>query len=313
MKKPKLLLFGQGNIGTFVGAALQHHSDRLLHYVRHPHQLRESIHIQFNDRRKRPHKIRKGTHYTYSCITTLDSIAEFDYILLPLAHYHWKTAISTLLPLVREHQVLVLMGNFWDEMAWLETNMGQHPYIFAFPNFGGSITGNQIGGWLTPHFTVGVTNPLYQQHLQLFCDFLRLAGFRPRLEQDIAAWLKTHFAYNAGMMASAAKHDGFVKLTSSWSGLMDMYRLIRECMEVARLLGSDVKAFPEGRSAYKPFWWNTLTTRLIFLLPGLAKSIDAGKNLNDWWSYGKKVRETAQNQSLKTPLLDTFQDIWQTY
>ena len=65
----------------------------------------------------------------------------------------------------------------------------------------------------------------------------------------------------------------------------------------------ETQTFKEGRIAFQPIWWNALKTYFMFLIPGLAKSADASKDIEEWRSYGQKIYNTSQNLELETPLL----------
>jgi hypothetical protein len=116
----------------------------------------------------------------------------------------------------------------------------------------------------------------------------------------------THFAYNAGMLLEAAKQDGFQKMTKTFNGLKKMYATMRECMNVVSELNIDVNKFKEGRAVYRAMWWNVIKTYLMFSLPGLAKSADASKNIEDWTSYSGKIWETAKQKNISVPILNSY-------
>ncbi len=305
-----ILLIGQGNIGTFVGAALQSPENKVSHYVRNIQKLRETVGLQFSDLRRPPHKIKKKTTYHYSVITDLHHIQQFDYIIIPVAHYQFRSVLLSIQPLLKTEQVLVLSGNLWDDFEWLAQHL-TNPYLFAFPNFGGTIVNNALQGWLTTNFTLGITNAEYNVQLNDFQQILINAGFRPRLEKDIQGWLKTHFAFNAALLAEAARQNGFQNMTKQWHSITRMYRLMQECMAIAEKEGVNVRHFPEGRTAFQPLWWNALKMYLMFHLPGLAKSVDASRNIMDWISYAKELGKTAEMLHFEAPLLHSYQSIWQ--
>jgi ketopantoate reductase len=110
----RILIIGQGNIGTFIGAALQASSCEVAHYIRNAAKARDEVILQFNDRRKAT-KITKGTVYHYTTLTDIHQIGSFEYIIIPVAHHQWKQVIHDLLPYLNEQQTLVLAGNIWDE------------------------------------------------------------------------------------------------------------------------------------------------------------------------------------------------------
>ncbi|MCU0447675.1 MAG: hypothetical protein MUE85_22470 [Microscillaceae bacterium] len=301
----KILIIGQGSIGTFVGSALKQAGEEVTHFIRKKTGYSPSVVLNFNDRRAKKYTIKKGTEYSYATLFDLEEIANYTHIIIPVAHYQLLPVLETLAPQLNQNQVLVIMGNIWDDFEWLDTHI-QVPFLFVFPNFGGAILRNVLQGWLTPNFTVGVSSVDYTSHLEQFSAILTKTGFKPRQEKNIKGWLMTHFAYNAGMLLEAVRQDGFQKMTKKLSSLKNMYLTMRECINVAKALGIETRTFNEGKTVFQALWWNGLKTYLIFLIPGLAKSVDATKNLEDWLSYGKKVWQTAQKHQIATPILNAF-------
>lgn len=196
---------------------------------------------------------------------------------------------------------MVLCGNILDHFEWFEKNICC-PFVFAFPNFGGAVIDENLQGWLTPNFTIGITNPSFQSNYEKVADILSEVGFMPKKETDIKGWLMTHFAYNAGMLYEAALQDGFQKMTKSFSGLKKMFICIQNCMRVIQKYGVDLMKFSEGRSAFAPLWWNVLKTYFLFLIPGLAKSADATKDNVEWKSYINRLHNFAIQNQLNSPM-----------
>lgn len=300
----RILIISHGAIATFIGAALQQNSENeITHYVRPGGKNRLQMELQFNDRRSRAFKIAKGSIYQYRTINHLEGLSTFDYIIAPVAFYQLKPLVVSLLPYLQSRQVLVIAGNVWDDFEWLQSVL-PCPFIFVFPNFGGAVVQDKLTGWLTTSFTLGTTQPAYLPKVQVFQSLLESAGFKPRQMSDIRGWLLTHFACNAGMLTAAARQNGFTVLAKKWHELQKMYLLIRECVQVVGHTGVDTGSFPEGRKAFQSLWIQTLTTYLLFLLPGVAASADAGKNLPDWLRYGQAIQQKARHLGLETPLLD---------
>jgi 2-dehydropantoate 2-reductase len=300
--KTRILIIGQGTIGTFLGCTLAENDD-VVHYIRNPQHARATIQLKFHDRRSKHWRREKGATYNYNVITNLSDFNTYHYVFVSVKYTAWKEVISRLALLLKNPQTLILSGNMWDEFEWLNSTLTT-PFVFAFPNFGGAIVEDKLEGWLTPRFTIGITNLGCKRRLDDVSGLLINAGFAPREENNIKGWLQVHFAYNAGMLAVAAKYDGFQKLSKKWSALKEMYKAMREWVEVVKMLGINVSEFPERREVFKPLWLNVLKTYLMFCIPGLARSADQNKNLVEWRSYAQKVLKTARENKISTSLLD---------
>jgi len=301
----QVLILGQGCIGSFLGSSLAYAGIPVHHFVRSPHPKRE-IELQFRDSRARSFRIPKGTSYKYQFWEMKEDGKDARFLFFPLGQDQWKEALLTWMPLVQPNQTMVLSGNlWWEDLEWIEENC-KHPYVFAFPNFGGAIVEGTLRGWLNSRWTLGVAKPQFQENLKEIEGLLLQVGFRPTLEEDIRGWLTTHFAYNAGMLLEAARLGGFQRLSKSFSGIVNMYKTMRECMEVAEALGVKVRNFPEGREVFSPYFWQALKMFLIFCLPGLAKSADANLDRDAWIGYGRKLWILAKKKKIPAPRLQEY-------
>jgi ketopantoate reductase len=295
--KQHILIIGQGCIGTFLGAALQQNPiHRVVHFLKSKSGKPTDIILNFNDRRtgRTPtsKKILKRSRYVYSQTETLDAVASADVIFVPVRHHQWRMTIASIAHTLHDKQIVVLCGNVLDDFEWFTEHL-PIPFVFAFPNFGGATVEGELRGWLTAHFTLGITNLAYTEPLSHIRDLLTQTGFQPRVESDIQGWLMTHFAYNAGMLKAAAQYNGFQTLTTSCSALSTMWRTMKACMNTIQEAGIDVRRFKEGKQVYSPLRLNVLKTYLMFRIPGLAKSADAGKDIIEWLSYSEAIREFA--------------------
>ena len=299
--KNKILIIGQGNIGTFLGATLSV-KNSVVHYVQNKEKARKTIVLNFTDKRNKSFRLARGKTYTYRLTDSLAEINSFDNIIIPVSHTQFRNVIGLLRFKLNPNQTLILMGNVWNDFDWFEQNI-KNPYIFVFPNFGGAIVSNKLQGWLIPNFTTGITDRNSQKFLEIFNSILNDVGFKTKIETDIKGWLMTHFAYNAGMLLEAANQDGFKIMSKNWKSLNTMYKLIKECMQVADGLRIQTQNFSEGKSARKPLWWNVIKTYTMFLIPGLSKSADASKNLVEWKSYGHKIYLDSKKLNINCPLL----------
>lgn len=288
--KRKIIIIGQGTIGTFLGAAFtQSKENNVFHFVRQSSDKPNSIELKFYDRRNTKERIKKNKTYHYQTISKTKEISNAGYIFVPVKHTQWQDILKELKNLLASHQTLVLCGNVLDDFEWFEQNI-PCPYVFAFPNFGGAIINGKLLGWLTAHFTVGITNSDFYPQLREVIILLKEVGFSPKPKTNMKGWLMTHFAYNAGMLSEAARQGGFQKMTRSFSGIAEMFKKMREAMCILKNAGVDVESFPEGRKVFYPIWWNVLKTYTLFLMPGFAKSLDLTKNLSEWNSYWDRLQ-----------------------
>ena len=298
----RILIVGQGNIGTFMGATLKASHD-VTHYVNHAWETEEDVKLRFNDRREGKYKLGSDKSYQYKLTNELSEVKDYNYVIIPVNHNEFQSVLIKLLPYLHSNQTLILMGNIWNDFEWIKKNISI-PFIYAFPNFGGAIVNNELHGWLTGKFTIGITNKKYKRNLKAVKLLLRKSGFRIKNQSDMKGWLTTHFAYNAGMLLEAANKNGFRSMTKSWKSMKNMFLLIKECMIVANGLGVETKKFGEGKELGLPIWWNVLKTYLVFLIPGMAKSADAGKNIQQWRSYAEKIYDTGVKLNIQMPLLE---------
>lgn len=298
----KILILGQGNIGTFLGAAFKKASHEVAHYLRNSRKDRLSVIINCSDRRS-VHKLNKGERYVYENILDLEEITPFEYIIVPVSHRSLLPAIKQLSPYLDSSQKVVIAGNVWSGFEEMEELL-PCKWFFAFPNFGGAIADGKLEGWLTPGLTIGGFGRKNAPALAHFKVLLEKAGFRPRFEEDIVGWLKTHFAYNGGMLLEAARHGGYANLSKDRKNVAQMYRVIRDFVDHAGSLGVAVRRFKDGQQAYRSVFLNSLSMYLIFRLPGIAKGADANFDEEEWRSYAEAIVEDGRNQGLDVSRLE---------
>lgn len=290
-----------------MGVALQASGNEVHHLLRDVYDSPPNVVCKFQDRRKAV-KIKKGSVYPYQLLGDKDQIPNYGYIIMAVNHDQWRDAILDLRPFVNPDQTLILMGNIWDDFDWIEEN-APCPYLFVFPNFGGTIIKAELHGWLTSRMTGGWINCISENSYHDFKALLRQAGFILQYQEDMKGYLRTHFAWVTGSLIEVAKQKGYQKMTKNLLSLINMYRLIRACMLIVANRNVNVRKFKEGRKACQPVWWNAIKTYLIFCIPGLAKKADANMNLEAWRSYGIKLLTTTKSQHLHSPLLDTYKQV----
>lgn len=300
----KILILGTGAMGAFYGWTLASAGHDVWHWVRPEKFAAEKgrrLQIKAMDRRARAFK--KGPRtYAFSFLETEDQIQTFDWILLPLPYFQMEAAVQSLAALAHPGALFLLMGNLWHPVdrfdAWLPGR-----YVFVFPHHGGSITQEQLNGWLTPAMSLGEPDGSETDRIRQLKAFFESAGYRPQI-RDMRGWLLVHFAAFTGFYAEALRMGGVARMARSWKSLIHSQVIAREAMEVVQRLGVDASQFPEGRKAYQPLWQNALLYKLLALMPGVARTMDQNRKTADWESYGHSVLETAKAIGVDTPVLE---------
>lgn len=299
-----ILIIGQGNIGTFVGAALQQAGHTVKHYIRAFATPRDSVELRFMDRRRK-HKLKKGTTYNYVYVKDQKELRTFDFVFISVGPDAVRPVLEELQPLTKAAPVYIIASNVWGDFDWMREHM-MNPFVFAFPNFGGAIVDGTLKGWLTGNFTTGILFKEYNPQLRAWTELVEAAGFRARPQADIEGWLRTHYAYMGGMMLEAARSGGFRKMTKRLGRLARMFRTQREFMQVVRGLGTDISQFKEGRRPFRPVWMMVILTFLLFLLPGLARSVDILRDDEVWTGYARTLYPEAKAAGIPMPITAAF-------
>ena len=242
--------------------------------------------LALRDRRKTAHTVCRGA-YPYDLVTE-EQIPEFPWVIAPVGHQHLRAVVNRLTPHLKEGQVVLWMGNVWDDYDWLVEQLGAH-LVFGFTHFGGNFVKGRLRGWLLPNISLaegGVPDP---ERLEEIKRIWVRAGFRPKMREDMRGWLWTHFAWMGGVMGTALEAGGYRKLRWRWGQMKKAFKVVRLGMKEAEAMGAEVRNFKEGRRAYQPLWWNALKMRVVFMLPGIAAMVDRGMDREKWGGYVKTM------------------------
>lgn len=300
-----VLIIGQGNIGTMVGAKLKAAGYSVDHYVRNKHKSRSAIRLKITDFTSGV-KLAKKENYIYKNVYDIRLIKNYNYVFVSVPQFQLREVIIDISPFLKKSQKVVIMGNVWNDFNFIESNLNCI-YFFAFPNFAGVVKNDILVGVLTRKFTTGFTNYTYSKEQIKFDQLLTSIGFKPQQKQmNIAGWLLVHYAFMGSIMTVAAKEDSFVKMTSKFKSIKDIFLLMKEYMAVVEYYNIDLKKFNESKTIYNSLWYNTLKFYLIFRVPGLARKVNLLKDINVWTSFIKTFNLEVEDRRLDLPLIKKY-------
>jgi len=188
----RVLIVGNGTIGTFLGISLKAAGNEVKHLLRQGKRA-YPVSCQFRDMRRGKYKT-KQQEYPYQSISDPKEASSFDFIFVPVGSFDLRQAVKSLMPFLKPEQYLILVGNLWEDVDYLKRYYPGR-YVFAFPHFGGTIHNRILSGWLTQRISIGELEGVDSFRLNNLNELLTNAGFKPEVKKDMRSWLLTHFAW----------------------------------------------------------------------------------------------------------------------
>lgn len=246
--KMKFCILGLGVIGTTYGYVFQKAGHETAHWIREnkrdcaPDQLSvhmlDGRHLQKGEEKEDTYQValaRKNTDY--------------DFILVSVANGGIKSAIET----VAANQLrgsILLLCNFWNNRAEIDSMIGDRPYMICFPTAGGQMKHRVLDCALFDHVMLEHREKTNISNYDSFIQLLESADLKAEIPYDMVEWIWLHMAINAGVTSTAAQsgclddpHRLALDLMNDSHALAEAVRTIRETVKVAASRGMDLKKY----------------------------------------------------------------------
>lgn len=278
----KICILGLGVIGTTYGFIFQKAGHEIEHWIREnkrdcaPAQL--SVHIL--DGRHNPKGMEKEDTYT---VSPAQQDTDYDFIIVSVASGSVQKAIQTIIE-NRLNGSILLFCNFWNSRAEIDSMMGEHPYIIAFPTAGGHMENHSLNCTLFDHIMVENKEKTNISNYAELLMLLQSSDLKAEIPYDMVEWIWLHMAINAGVTSTAAQngslsnpHQLALNLMGDSHALAEAVRTIRETIKVVAARGVDIKKYSNEITPYrlpayiagvimkKMFANNELTNRIMTL------------------------------------------------
>ena len=199
-------MIGFGVIGTIYGCVLAEAGHDVLHYVRPGRAavLRGGAKVSVLDARAGEAKERRLS-YRPELVEGLDGVGA-DVVLASVRHYQ----LDELLPLLanaRPEADLLFFNNLWTSFEPADAQL-RGRYLWGFPVAGGGYEDGVLEAAPLPAVHLGVVPGADGSRLEALIDLFSGCGLEVEVQTDMLAWLWTHFAVEAGVIATAIRAGG---------------------------------------------------------------------------------------------------------
>ncbi|MBB4826227.1 2-dehydropantoate 2-reductase [Sporosarcina luteola] len=238
-KKPRILLYGSGVIGSIFGGKLAVSNVDVTMLARGARfeQIKDhGIILQdvVSGKIERVH---------VNVINHLDQNDRYDYIMVAVQH----TQLADILPILSKNSspnIVFVVNNPTGYQSYIDA-VGYDRVMLGFPSAGGErkdgIVSYMAGRGVIKLFqstTFGEVNGKKTERLEALIDMFRAAGFSPSINHHMDEWLKTHVAVVLPIAKALYKFDSNnYELANSNTTLRYMILAIREGFNVLKKAG----------------------------------------------------------------------------
>ncbi len=254
--KKSICVLGLGVIGTTYAYALQDKGIEVEHLIRESKRATtpSSLDVKLLDGRFNNKGEEKTGTYK---VTQAASGSSYDFILISVASGKLEGAIETL----RANDIsgtLVLFCNLWNDRKYIESAVGDYPYVMAFPTAGGHLEDGKLECVLFDHVMLESKSKSGIDNYDNLISYLSKADIKTENPHDMVEWIWIHMAVNAGVTSTAAR-DGKIDnprqlaldLMSDHKALAKTVKTIRETLKVVEGRGVNLKLYKGEINVYK--------------------------------------------------------------
>lgn len=246
----RVCVIGFGVIGAIYGSVLADGGHDVLHYVRPGHAagLRRGCDLSLLDARG-PEATERRLTYRPDLVERLDGL-DVGVVLASVRHYQLGELLPLLVAAVPEAELL-FFNNLWTSFAPVDEQL-RGRYVWGFPVAGGGFEGGVLEGALMPAVQLGVVPGAAPSRLEPLIDLFSDCGLEVEVQADMLGWLWTHFAVEAGVIATAIKAGGVEAFLSDVERIREAVLAVRDALAVVEARGVDPRSVPDVQMFFAP-------------------------------------------------------------
>ena len=243
-------MIGFGVIGTIYGSVLAEGAHEVLHYVRpgRAAALGGGTEVSLLDARGSEAKARRLS-YRPELVERLEGL-DVDLVLASVRHYQLGDLLPLLANAVPEAELL-FFNNLWTSFEPVDAQLGGR-YVWGFPVAGGGYEDGVLEAALLPAVELGVVSEADRSRLDPLIDLFSGCGLEVEAQADMLAWLWTHFAVEAGVIATAIKAGGVEAFLSDVERIGEAVLAVRDALAVVEARGVDPRSVPDVQMFFAP-------------------------------------------------------------
>ncbi len=243
----RILIVGNGNIGTLYGFALSEAGHDVRHLIR-PGRLAAQpsvVHLDLLDERG-GREVRRVLPYPWRLTDRAD-----DPVDIVLVASRASAAIETVAAIAPQQPdaTFVVWALAWDGLAALGDVIDPARIVLGYPDSGGTNDGQGryvLALGAEPHLgSLSAAVSGTSTAIERVADVMRGAGLEPVIHADMPGWLRVHAAMTVPYWAALARDRDLTAMLRDGRLLRQAFRAQNEALAACEAGGIDLSGYPE--------------------------------------------------------------------
>ncbi|MFH1853591.1 MAG: 2-dehydropantoate 2-reductase N-terminal domain-containing protein [Candidatus Neomarinimicrobiota bacterium] len=276
----KILTIGVGVIGTTYSWQLQNAGYDLTHYVRGDkigEYRKNGITIRCLDLR-----ISGGIEYEEvyrpGFVDDFSAADNYDYILVSVNSNQLVDLLPELSRKSGKATIVFLQNLRIGDDEIIDQYLDRAQYFIAYPfKVGGGRRGNTIEmvifGFILSNTVIGEKDGRTTARVKTFSNMLKKANMNPKIIPDIIAYVRTHYVWAAGCVATYIKAGTYERFKTD-DAIRESYLAMREGWEICIKQGINPRRVAPTKYYYLPFFLLVPFTRWLYNKKGMREMLE---------------------------------------
>jgi 2-dehydropantoate 2-reductase len=242
----KILIIGSGIIGSIYGWAFAEAGHEVTHLVRpgKAGQFPNGMDIDMYDTRK-GHKRDFLGRYPIRLTETLQPDDGYELIVVPTKHYRLVETLKQIVPQGGNADYLLLTQN-WEGTQEIDTILPTSRYVYGDAKAGGAFQDGALVATIAS-IDIGQVGGRHDDCLEKVIALCKSADIPATVHKNILHYLWVQYAITGGLWPALVKAGSLPAVLSNRQLAQQGVQAARECLEVVRRRGVDLKEYPETR------------------------------------------------------------------
>lgn len=318
----KILILGDGVIGSVYGKELAESGNEVTHLIRPEREenvAENGIKIRCLDCRNGKNE---NTSYTYKpqVISELSKDNDFDLFIISAKANTLTDVLAGFRDKISPKTLVLIFQTVWQDAEKIEEALGSDNIIYGFPHIMGggkdkdgiycTIFGNKQAPTMLGEKDGAITERLKSAE-KVFAD----ARMNPLISTDILGWIYTHFAEAAGLLAGVMQTSDYINFAADKQTVKKTLMAIREGLLVCAARGIPIKKIKPQCYYFYPNFIMVPFMKKMYSADG-AKLMIKGHithSLEEMKSMVYEMIESGKRYNVETPVLCEFSEKVKTF
>lgn len=312
----KILILGDGVIGSVYGYELSNSGYNVTHFIRKERiekVVSDGISIRCKDCRGKP----QDKEYTYypKAVSQICTTDDYDLFIVSGKANTLTETLNGFYGKIPVKTTILIFQTLWQDAKTLESILPDNKIIYGFPHVMGGGKDEKgiyctIFGNKSAPSMIGEKDGSVSTVVNDVYGILLKANMNPLISNDILGWIYTHYAEAAGLLCGVMQADDFINFAENKQIVTQTVKAIREGLLVCEARGINVKKI-------KPqcYYFYPLFILVMFLQKNY--STDAAKlmvkghvthSLDEMKAMVKQIIESGKEYGTNTSTIDKMYD-----